>query len=459
MRLRRVLCVVVVLASLVTLLHVRSLHEAITITVFSPLVIGTDGTVSLGNQTARRSNFSTPSNGLLAVGHADTKRPRPTRKGGRDGADASHGDIPLHPESHVRHAWGVVENQTIKCHGTLPECWSADSRAYVASSVLLGIVTGSEDAFRVELSQCSWLRAFPEANVLVFTDQLPLPAPRTPHEWIACKLPQGMMERDGDFFSEYIPKGYVDSIRRAGQGYSAAWVLAQTRFYCGLAELATRMQRTPSLQWAMLIDDDTIVNTDALVRRISKIDSKVPFYFSRTGWGGAGHLYTRAAMEQVRVGLSDCVERWALRQFRASDAMLLKCAHHLKLRVQKEATMSHCPASTSIDALRNPMQVTMHGKKDFYPAPAPAPHPMLMAAWRLGLYYLAMYCRTPGAAEAAFEWSACTYGSSCRRDGCNKELDAARAVAWRNFSHADSLLKLPFDQVIVGNSRAVMPHW
>ena len=178
-------------------------------------------------------------------------------------------------------------------------------------------------------------------------------------------------------------------------------------------------------KWFVVIDDDTIVNINHLVARLQQVSSNpnIPWYLSRKGWGGAGHAFNSLALSKLRAILPQCLESYMLRSFRASDAMLLKCAGAAKLTLQKEQTMSHCPASNlGPKGMSSRTQATFHGKKDFYP-------PVLLTTWRVYLYYIATYCLDEGAAELAAEWSACAYGS-CKASGCTKEKDAAMRKKW-----------------------------
>lgn len=364
------------------------------------------------------------------------KHPAPTRKGGRDGVDHSHLGLTASAEG-VNHAWPKLENA---CHGAhpLPSCVANKSLAWFKKHVLLAIVTGREDTFRVEVSQCTWLAHAPPDNVYVVTDVAPS-VPRTPHHWVAATLPKDIEERDGDLFSPYVKKGYVRAVRSAGQGYSASWIVAQFRFPFALQLMAKRFDEDPSLKWALLADDDTIVNFDNLVQRVSKMDEGMPWYLSRKGWGGAGHLYSRAAMARVHAQMHECVDKWMIRQFRASDTMLLKCASHLKLKAHLEGTMSHCPASHLRERIADKQLMTLHAKKDMYP-------PVLLATWRMALYYHAALCHTPGAKDLAVEFSACAYGS-CKSNGCDKEADRRRMVKWVRMSKNGTLARLPLEKL------------
>ena len=122
-------------------------------------------------------------------------------------------------------------------------------------------------------------------------------------------------------------------------------------------------------------------------------------------------------------------------RFHASDAMLLKCAQHTKLKIELEASMSHCPASHLTDRVGATSQVTMHGKKDFYP-------PLPLASWRLALYYSASYCHDKKALALAIDFSACAFGS-CKTPGCTKEKDAAVQQRWEAMSRNNTITAMP----------------
>jgi hypothetical protein len=377
----------------------------------------------------------------VALTTANQRTMPPSRKPGKGNVDWSH--MGLVPSSEgINHAWEATDPN--RCHGAraYAQCVSRDTIEYLRKNVLMAIVTGREDTFRVEVSQCTWLSHFPTENAYVFSDVVP-EAPRTPQQWVRGDLPAGVVERDGDLFSDHIAKGYVKAVRSAGQGYSASWIVAQFRFPQALQVLADRMQRESDLQWALLIDDDTVVNFDALVKRLKELDPKEPHYLSRKGWGGAGHLYSREAMQRVHARISECIDKWMVRQFKASDAMLLKCADHLRLKQHLEATMTHCPASHLREAgLMNKNLATLHAKKDMYP-------PILLATWRSALYYLASSCQSAAAASLAVEFSACAFGS-CKSAHCTKAHDDERLQKWTSLSRNNTLHTLPLPVVNAG---------
>ena len=323
--------------------------------------------------------------------------------------------------------------------GPVAGCVANITWEYLRKHVRLGVVTGRRGVFRVEVSQCTWLSHFPPETVSVFSDVVPA-KPRTPHQWVALGLPPGVTERHCDLYSQHITKGYHRTVKSNGQGYSVSWIKAQFRFLQGLQHLGDIMFAADGsgadVKWALLIDDDTIVSPDRLVKRLKALDIAKPWYLSRRGWGGAGHFYSREAMRRVHANASQCVDRWMVRQFRASDTTLLKCGHHLRLNVQMEESMSHCPASTLRQRLLDPRLASMHGKKDFYPPP-------LLAVWRTALYYLAAVCDSPFAKDAAVEYSACTYGASCKTPGCDKEKDKRTAAKWAALSQNNTIKVLP----------------
>ena len=393
---------------------------------------------------------------------ASKKRLSKKRVEGRDGVDHSHVGLERDPVDGMHHAWAT--NDTHKCYGSVANssCAKQSSIEWFRENVLMSIITGSEGAFRVEVSQCTWLSHFPPENVFVFSDLVSEShLSRTPHEWVCGKLPPTVYEKDGDIFSPFIPKGYVREVRKAGQGYSAAWIVAQFRFSQALehmhavnslrlAAAASRRAASSKKQqkdevgsgggykWFMIADDDTIVNLDALVNRLQQLDPvAVPWYLSRKGWGGGGHIFSSSALSALIKVLPGCVESYFVKGFRASDAMLLKCAGRAKLYTQLEDTMTHCPAShLGEQGLLSPRQMTFHGKKDFYP-------PVLLTTWRVGLYYYASYCKNKKAAELAVYYSACAFGS-CKQHGCTKEKNAAVIDQWHTVSRNNTILSLPF---------------
>jgi hypothetical protein len=394
---------------------------------------GVEETPSRQASTKRGSSRS-PGRKPLATAK---QQPSLTRKPGREKVDHSHHGLVPDAEG-VNHAWSATDAD--RCHGAKPiaSCVSNSTLRYLSDHVLLAIITGREDTFRVEVSQCTWLHHFPASNAYVVTDVVPS-VPMTPQRWLEGKLPPDVIERDGDLFSPHVKKGYVKAVRSAGQGYSAAWIIAQFRFPWALSHMAERFQKDPKLRWALLVDDDTLVNLDHLVKRLAMLDHAEPWYLSRKGWGGAGHVYSREAMSRVSAGMGECVDRWMIRQFRASDAMLLKCAGHLKLKMTLEPTMSHCPASHLRERILDKDLATLHAKKDMYP-------PVLLATWRSALYYYASLCRSRAAADLAIEYSACAFGS-CKSAHCDKAADEEKRRKWLVLSRNETLHVLPFPSV------------
>lgn len=375
------------------------------------------------------------------------------RKEGRDGVDHSHLGLAPDPVDGMYHAWPVGHEDA--CHGAAPseECIDADAVEWFRDNILLAIVTGAEGAFRVEVSQCTWLSHIPVENVFVFSDLVPPPGHnRTPHSWVAGALPKTVYEAHGDVFSPYVKEGYVKVVRRRGQGYSASWIVAQFRFAQAVEHMfqvaaSRKLSEGKAYKWFMIGDDDTILQLPNLVKRLKGIDPTHPFYLSRKGWGGAGHVYSRVAFDRLMDVMPQCVEKYFVRSFRASDDMLLKCAHAAKLHCQMEESMSHCPAShLGVGSLLSPKQSTFHGKKDFYP-------PVLLTTWRVSLYYYASYCKSRQAAELAAYYSACAFGS-CKHPGCTKEKNAEMLRKWRVLSRNNTLRELPFAQEGVDTLRS-----
>lgn len=363
-------------------------------------------------------------------------------------------------DSGVRHAWPLHALEPVRCHGArmLPTCAHATSSDYVNRKVRLSIITGRMGAFRVEVSSCTWLSHFPTSSITVFSDATPSTRRVMPHRWVAGALPQNVTEVDGDLFSPFIKKGYLRAVRSAGQGYSGAWIVAQFRFIQAIEFMARRAGILPphyqpifdaepesteydrDADWFVVIDDDTVLQIDALAARLQQA-SLAPrsrlVYLSQGGWGGAGHIFSRAALTKLTSVLHECVNRWMVRQFKASDAMLVKCSALARLEKISDPGLSHCPASHMREqGLLNPQQISLHAKKDFYP-------PVLLATWRLSLYYYAMYCKNKEAAELATWYSGCAFGS-CKHVDCSKDHDKARHLKWLELSHNETLLRLPF---------------
>lgn len=368
------------------------------------------------------------------------------RKLGRDGVDHSHVGMTRDPEDGMMHAWAANHATAHECYGSrpMPSCIDDAAVQWFRDNVLMAIVTGSEGAFRVEVSQCTWLSHFPVENVIILSDLVPSSGKnRTPHEWVRGKLPPTVYEDNGDIFSPYVKDGYVRIVRKRGQGYSASWIVAQFRFAQAvehMAAVANERRGRAHYKWYMIADDDTIVQLPNLVRRLQQIDESKPYYLSRKGWGGAGHVYSHAAFAKLEATLPKCVDKYFVRSFRASDDMLLKCAHMAALHCQMEDTMSHCPAShLGEDNLLSPRQATFHGKKDFYP-------PVLLTSWRVSLYYYAAYCKHADAAKAAVYYSACAFGS-CKQSGCTKEKNEQMVQSWHRVSQNNTATVLPFEVV------------
>ena len=259
----------------------------------------------------------------------------------------------------------------------------------------------------------------------------------TPHTWVAGVLPRTVYEKDGDIYSPHVQDGYLRIVRRRGQGYSASWIVAQFRFAQALQHMWGHAAEGQRYEWFMIGDDDTIVNLNHLAKRLRQLDSSLPWYLSRKGWGGAGHIYSIGAMKKLMSALPKCVEKYFIRSFRASDDMLLRCAHIAHLHCHAEGTMSHCPAShLGVANMLSESQTTFHGKKDFYP-------PVLLTSWRVGLYYYATYCKDRRAAELAVFYSACAFGS-CKQVGCTKEKNVAMLEKWTQLSNNSAAFDYSF---------------
>ena len=378
-----------------------------------------------------------------------TRQMKRTMKGGRDGPDDSHAGMAPDPVDHMYHAWQPAD--THKCLGTAndPSCESPSAAEWFKSNMLLAIISGREGAFRVEVSHCTWLRHLAPENVFVFSDVVPDETRNfTPYTWVPMVLPPGVsVTDDGDYVSKYIPNGYVQQVRASGQGYSAAWIGAQFRFFQALTHMSNisisrGIGGAHAHKWFMIADDDTMVNINHLSDRLqhssftSAKGLSTPWYLSKKGWGGAGHIYNAEAMRRM-IGVIDvCTERYLVKGFRASDAALLKCSGVAKLHAHKEDTMSHCPAShLGEGVMASPTQTTFHLKKDFYP-------PVALVSWKLMLYYRASYCHDRRAAKLAVEFSTCAFGN-CKRAGCTKEKNAKLAEEWRALYPNSSIPTLP----------------
>lgn len=414
------------------------------------------------------ANLRTPFTESSSHGKPKVSAIRPSRKSGRD-LDLSVMGLSADPESGINHAWGISNKSA--CHGLRANgsCVPPTVMPWLRRHALLAIITGSEGSFRVDVSDCTWLVHVPKETVSVFTDVLPSASRWASKRWVAGLLPVGVWERDGDVFSAYVKKGYLNAVRRAGQGYSVSWIVAQFRFLQAVDDLMRQAGYPPredafqrgaahptgptlrpantATDWVVLGDDDTVFHATGLVARLQALDPERPFYLSQQGWGGAGHIFSRGALKRLQPVLAQCIDRWMVRQFRASDAMMVKCAELAKLERVKDVTMSHCPASNVREAgLLQPSRVSLHAKKDFYP-------PVLLATWRLGLYYQALYCRDEVAARWATWFSGCAFGS-CKFPGCEKAHDLERQRHWNDLAAnvtrvahmGDGVLRLPWAQ-------------
>ena len=96
-----------------------------------------------------------------------------------------------------------------------PDCVAKGTPQWLKDNVLVSVITGKESSFRVELSNCTWLRHFPWEVLFVVTDVSPFPH----RPWVTASLPSEYPAGKGGGPSRQLPrKGtletYVGPARR-----------------------------------------------------------------------------------------------------------------------------------------------------------------------------------------------------------------------------------------------------
>eukprot|EP01064_Diplonema_japonicum_P017775 TRINITY_DN260_c9_g1_i1.p1 TRINITY_DN260_c9_g1~~TRINITY_DN260_c9_g1_i1.p1 ORF type:complete len:414 (+),score=69.91 TRINITY_DN260_c9_g1_i1:85-1326(+) len=285
--------------------------------------------------------------------------------------------------------------------GNHASCVPNTTLSYVEKYVSMAVTTGSGDGFfRADLGLCTWMYHVPVTSLYFFTDNVGLAGDRR-GQWVEDKLPEGVT-----FSKEQIE----------AKGYTLPWIKAQFRFLYGLQYIikADREHNT-NKRWFLLLDDDTFVNLDGLVAKLKELDRvRGPLkgrYLGERGWGGAGHLFDRAASETLLRKIdSACITPYMVKSFHASDVTLQKCTPGIGLKPIMEYTMSHCGASFLRNRMLTGRQVTMHVKRDMV-------KPNMLAAWRVRLYYQVVYHRNITAYKLLMKVGNCAYGS-CKNTAC-----------------------------------------
>ncbi|RNF26935.1 uncharacterized protein Tco025E_00801 [Trypanosoma conorhini] len=131
---------------------------------------------------------------------------------------------------------------------------------YLRRHVLIGVVTGAyERFFRVDVGLCTWLGHVPAASLFVFTDAANTSAGRH-GTWVesdTAPAPQ---------------RGRRGLLRRTG--YSVGWLRAQHRFFHAIGHLAGLAGGAAhrEVRWAIVMDDDSVLDLHALVRFLHRQD-------------------------------------------------------------------------------------------------------------------------------------------------------------------------------------------
>jgi hypothetical protein len=360
------------------------------------------------------------------------------------------------------------------CHHLLVENTPAafvspEARRYVSRHVRVGVVTGSfDDFFRMDLGLCTWMGHLPLDALHVFTDAANRSALKHLGTWHEARLPQHLK------FSKK---------QTHAKGYTIDWIRAQYRFFQAFEALADdrATARSASFHWAVVVDDDTFVNIEAMRKmlraydlrelqflnialssttqphggRVSDEDDRMdalvekhkhqfrPLYLNDNGWGGAGHFMNFAALSRfVNGSESVCVDRYMVKRGYASDVTLRHCLPKLGIHTVNEKRLNHCQAAFLKQRLASTSHVTAHMKRDVV-------MPRTLAMWRARLYYQVVYHRnvTLGgmtinnpktakrgdaqrqppqtAYDLLMEVGSCAFGYSCKLKKCDAEHDAA----------------------------------
>jgi hypothetical protein len=332
---------------------------------------------------------------------------------------------------------------------------------YIRSHVLISVITGSfERFFRVDLMLCSWLSHVPRENLFVLTDK--------------SKWNDG---RHGRWLEAKLPKDVVFSKKQmAAKGYTIHWIRAQYRFFQAFSVMNDAIERNASvhgrIRWMIVLDDDTIADLTAMVHMLMEHDAAqlkrlgslpetispyrlqdpgawkavdglvdgasrafAPLYLGDEGWGGAGHFMNlAAALVFHKRGAEECVAKFMVKKFYASDVTLKRCVPAMGIRVVNDKRLSHCQAVYLRKKLLSGTHVTTHVKRDVVP-------PRALAMWRVRLYYQVIYHRNTSAAfDLLMNVGACAYGASCKLRHCGVKEDAQRLSFFLNVSGNNSFV-------------------
>ncbi|KAJ9444102.1 hypothetical protein DIPPA_11709 [Diplonema papillatum] len=313
----------------------------------------------------------------------------------------------------------------LKNAGTRPGCVPNSTVEYIRRFVSFSITTGSADGFfRADLILCTWLYHVPGSSLFFFTDNV-----------------QKAGDRFGNWVQDVIPQGVSFSKeQQAARGYNIDWARAQFRFLYGLKYIIQNdRDSNTGKRWFFLVDDDTFVNLDGLVAKLRELDSRGHTqhgrYFGDRGWGGAGHLFDRAASETLLRRLDrDCIGKYMVQSFHASDVTLQKCAPSIGLKVIKEDMMSHCQATYLREKLLTGRLVSLHTKRDMA-------KPDMLAAWRMRLHYQVMYHKNVTAYNLLMKVGNCAYGG-CRSSLCREEHDKTKMELFLEVSHNATVMPM-----------------
>eukprot|EP00759_Apiculatamorpha_spiralis_P028547 PhF_6_TR31130/c0_g1_i1/m.45571 len=277
---------------------------------------------------------------------------------------------------------------------------------WIKANVRIAVITGSFDGFfRVDLAQCTWLSHVPSDRYAVYTDKANTSDGR-PGEWVEGVLPPGVK-----FSKEQL----------SAKGYNINWIKAQYRFLQALQDL---VHSTPTPEWTIVVDDDTFINLDTMVKLLKRYSAKSstsPLYVGDHGWGGAGHFFNKAAGAVLRKSLGACIEKHMIKSFKASDVTLKKCVAELGINTEWERLVSHCQANFLRERMLEGTQVSYHLKREMDLTLDPRRG---LAVWRLRLYYQVVYLKNYTTAyKLLLQVGACAYGS-CKNGKCDFKHDA-----------------------------------
>jgi hypothetical protein len=327
---------------------------------------------------------------------------------------------------------------------------------YLEAHTRIAVVTGRfDDFFRMDLGLCTWMGHVPQPTLHVFTDYANTSSMRHVGLWHEARLPQQVN------FSKR---------QMEAKGYTIDWIRAQYRFFQAfgtIGHMSVAADTSLLLHWAIVVDDDTFVNLEALRTMLTAYDMRElrllgviksafaseynsstashihelvsqyrhqfrPLYLNDNGWGGAGHFMNYAALQQfVNGSESRCVERYMIRRGYASDVTLRHCLPKLKIHTVNEKRLSHCQAAYLKRRLASPLHVTSHVKRDVVT-------PRFLAMWRMRLYYQVVYHRnvsgSVGHGSSAYDLlmqvGACAYGYSCKLKRCDAAHDDAATATF-----------------------------